>query len=132
MAETLDLEVDTPERQLVREQVSEVQLPGKDGYIGILPGHAPLVGQIGTGFLSYSVTGKQRYLAVDGGFLEILDDRVRVLADSAETAEQIDVERARAELRAAQERLTGADTDPAVALHDVARAQSRIDAAEKK
>jgi F-type H+-transporting ATPase subunit epsilon len=132
MAGSLELEVDTPERQLVREQVEDVQLPGLDGYMGILPGHAPLVGQLGTGFLTFMSGSKRRYLAVDGGFLEIREDHVRVLADSAQAAEDIDVNRARAELKEAQDRLAKPDADPAAALHEVARAQARVEVAEKK
>jgi F-type H+-transporting ATPase subunit epsilon len=134
MAELLELEIATPERQLVREQVTDVQLPGKDGYLGILPGHAALLGQLGAGALSYTAGGQQRYLAVDGGFVEILDDHVRVLADSAEKAEDIDLDRARADLQKAQERLasTAADADPVVALAAVNRAQARINAGEHR
>ena len=129
MAEQLELEIATPERQLVREQVSEVQLPGKDGYLGILPGHAALLGQLGAGALSYTAAGQQRYLAVDGGFVEILDDHVRVLADSAEKAEDINVEKAKADLQKAQEQLA-TSPDPDVALAAVNKAQARINAAE--
>jgi len=87
MPDTIELEIATPERQLVREEVSEVQLPGKSGYMGILPGHAALLGQLGTGFLSYTVSGRKRYLSVQGGFVEVLPDHVRVLANTAERAE---------------------------------------------
>jgi len=134
MAELLELEIATPERQLVHEQVSDVQLPGKDGYLGILPGHAALLGQLGAGALSYTAGGQQRYLAVDGGFVEVLDDHVRVLADSAEKAEDINLDRAKADLQKAQEQLanTAADVDPAIALAAVNRAQARIHAAEHR
>jgi F-type H+-transporting ATPase subunit epsilon len=83
----LDLQVVTPERELVHEQVNEVQIPGKDGYLGILPGHAALLGELGEGVLSYRVDGHHRQLSVHGGFLEVLDDHVRVLADAAERVE---------------------------------------------
>src|ERR1019366_5791558 len=78
----------TPERALVREQVSDVQVPGKEGYMGILPGHAPLLGLLGIGTLTYvSVAdGKKRYLSIHEGFVEVLEDHVRVLADTAERA----------------------------------------------
>src|SRR5450631_3763392 len=101
MAETLELEVATPERELVREQVSEVQLPGKNGYMGILPGHAPLLGLLGIGTLTYvsAADGKKRCISLHGGFVEVLEDHVRVLADVAERAEEIDVQRARAALQ---------------------------------
>ena len=136
MADTLSLEVATPERELVREPVSEVQVPGKSGYMGILPGHAPLMGLLGIGTLTYvSVSdGKKRYLSVHQGFLEVLEDHVRVLADVAERAEEIDVQRARAALeRAQQEGLNPAlGVDPGAALLAMARAQARLEAAEKK
>jgi F-type H+-transporting ATPase subunit epsilon len=135
MADSLELEIATPDRQLVREQVSDVQIPGKDGYLGILPGHAALLGQLGAGALSYAAgSGPRRYLAIDGGFLEVLEDHVRVLADLAERAEDINVDRAKTELQRAQEQLasTAADADPVVALAAVNRAQARIDAAERR
>ena len=83
----LELEVVTPERQLVHETVDEVQIPGRDGYLGVLPGHAALLGELGNGVLTYRADGHQRQITVRGGFLEILDDHVRVLADAAEKAE---------------------------------------------
>jgi len=135
MGDSLELEIATPERQLVREPVSDVQIPGKDGYLGVLPGHAALLGLLGAGALSYAVGGApRRYLAIDGGFLEVLDDHVRVLADSAEPAEDINVERAKSDLAKAQAQLasTAPDADPVVAMAAVNRAQARIDAAEHK
>jgi len=136
MADTLSLEVATPERELVREPVSEVQVPGKSGYMGILPGHAPLMGILGIGMLTYvSVSdGKKRYLSVHQGFLEVLEDHVRVLADVAERAEEIDVQRARAALQRAQEEgLNPAlGVDPGAALVAIARAQARLEAAAQK
>jgi len=131
MAEQLELEIDTPERQFVCTQVSDVQLPGKDGYLGILPGHAALLGQLGPGVLSYHESGQGHYLAIDGGFVEVLQDHVRVLADSAEKAENIDVTRAKADLQRAQDQLA-TSTDPEPALAAVNRAQARINAAEHK
>jgi F-type H+-transporting ATPase subunit epsilon len=134
MPELLALEVATPERQLVREEVTEVQIPGKSGYLGVLPGHAPLISELGTGFLSYSAGNGKRYLSVQGGFVEVLPDHVRVLANSAERAEEIDVERARAELKRAQEQIVNpaVGVDPAVSLDALAWAQARVDAAERK
>jgi F-type H+-transporting ATPase subunit epsilon len=134
MPDLIQLEVATPERLLVREEVSDVQVPGKEGYLGVLPGHAPLLGQLGTGFLSYQAGSHRRYLAVAGGFLEVLPDHVRVLANHAERAEEIDLERARADVR----RLMGEvmnpsiGVDPANALDLLMHAQARVDAAEKK
>ena len=129
MAETLELEIATPERELVREQVSDVQVPGKDGFLGILPGHAALLGQLGAGALCYTIGGRSRYLAIDGGFLEVLDDHVRVLADSAVKAEDIDLTKAKAELQRATDQL-GTATDPDAALAAVNHAQARVNAAE--
>jgi len=134
MAETLELEVATPERELVREAVSEVQLPGKNGYLGILPGHAPLLGLLGTGTLTYVTGGSKRYLSVHQGFVEILEDHVRVLADCAERAEEIVIERARRALeRSQQEAINPAlGVEPAAALAAVMRAEARLATAEKK
>jgi F-type H+-transporting ATPase subunit epsilon len=134
MADLLELEVATPERQLVREQVTEVQLPGKDGYLGVLPGHAPLLSQLGIGYLSYTADGRQKYLSVHNGFVEVLPDHVRVLADMAERAEEIDVERARRAAERAQQEMVNPNVgvDPAVALAALMRAEARLGAAEKK
>ncbi|MCU1232353.1 MAG: synthase epsilon subunit [Candidatus Solibacter sp.] len=134
MAETLELEVATPERELVREQVSEVQLPGKNGYLGVLPGHAPLLGLLGIGTLTYVAGGTTRYLSIHDGFLEILDDHVRVLADCAERAEEIDIERARRALeRSQQEAINPAlGVEPAQAMAAVMRAEARLTTAQKK
>ena len=134
MAASLELEIATPARELVHEQVEEVQIPGKDGYLGILPGHAPLLGELATGFLSYVAGGKRRYMAVHNGFVEVLQDKVRVLADAAERAEEIDVERARRALQRAEEQLLNPalGVDPAFALEAMARAQARLKAAENK
>src|SRR5215471_8980244 len=134
MAESLKLEVVTPERQLVDEQVAEVTLPGKDGYMGILPGHAALLSELGIGFLTYNMSGRRRQLAVHGGFLEVLEDHARVLADAAERAEEIDIERARQALRRAQEQTinSAVGIDPGIALEALQRAQTRIAVAEQK
>jgi F-type H+-transporting ATPase subunit epsilon len=136
MADTLSLEVATPERALVREPVSDVQIPGKEGYMGILPGHAALLGLLGIGTLTYvSVSdGKKRYLSIHEGFVEVLEDHVRVLADVAERAEEIDVQRAKAALQRAQDAgLNPAlGVDPGAALLAMARAQARLATAELK
>jgi F-type H+-transporting ATPase subunit epsilon len=131
MAEELELEVATPERQLVRQSVKDVQVPGKDGYLGILPGHAALLGQLGAGALSYTMAGQSHYLAIDGGFLEVLEDHVRVLADKAEKAEDIDLTRAKSDLQKATERLGSAE-DADAALAAVNHAQAWVNAGEKK
>ncbi len=134
MADTLALEVVTPERLLVREDVAAVQALAANGYLGILPGHAPLLAELGTGFLNFEAGGKRWYLAVHGGYLEILGDRVRVLANAAERAEEIDVARAKAAMERAQEQVINPSlgTDPAAALNAMARAQARLDAAAQR
>jgi F-type H+-transporting ATPase subunit epsilon len=132
MPDTLVLEVATPERLLVRESVDEVQIPERNGYMGILPGHAALLGQLCTGYLIYSAGGRKRYLSVQGGFVEVLPDHVRVLANAAERAEDIDVERARQDLKRAEEQIfnPALGVDPAIALDAMAWAQARVDAAQ--
>jgi F-type H+-transporting ATPase subunit epsilon len=134
MADTLQLEVATPERELVRAQVSEVEIPGKNGYLGVLPGHAPLLGLLGTGTLTYVAGGKKQYLAVHNGFLEIIDDHVRVLANVAEAREEIDIERAKQALQRAQEANINPalGVDPGAALEALYRAQARIGTAERQ
>jgi F-type H+-transporting ATPase subunit epsilon len=93
---SISLLVVTPERQLLHETVDSIQLPGKNGYLGILPGHAPLITELGYGELSYHKGREVQYLTVMGGYAEVLGDRVTVLAEIAERAEEIDVDRARA------------------------------------
>jgi F-type H+-transporting ATPase subunit epsilon len=134
MADSIELEVATPDRQLVREQVSDVQVPGKDGYLGILPGHAPLLGILGTGALSYGVGSRRHFIAIHGGFLEVLPEHVRVLANQADSSGDIDLERARADLARAQERLAAVATEgnPDEALDNLALAQARVTVAEQK
>ena len=101
----LTLEIVTPDRALVTEQVDEVVLPGSEGYFGVLPGHTPLLSMLKVGELWYRVGQEKRYLAVAGGFVEVLPDRVTVLADIGERAEDIDIARAEAAKRRAEERL---------------------------
>ncbi len=134
MAPTIELEVATPERELVREQVSEVEIPGRNGYLGVLPGHAPLVGLLGIGTLTYVAGGVKRCLAVHAGFVEVADDHVRVLANVAEAGAEIDVHRARTAYQRALEASINPSlgVDPAAALDAMMRAQARIATAEKQ
>ena len=102
--DSIQLVVVTPVRQLLSESVTEVQLPGADGYLGVLPGHAPLITELGIGELTYRTTGGQTgLLAVIRGFAEVLPERVSVLAETAERAEEIDINRAKEALKRAQE-----------------------------
>jgi F-type H+-transporting ATPase subunit epsilon len=105
MADTLHLQIVTPDKKLVDEQTDQVQIPGKSGYLGILPGHAPLLTELMIGEISYSKGGTMVYLAVSWGFAEVLPDKVTILADTAERAEDIDVQRAQEAKAEAEEAL---------------------------
>jgi F-type H+-transporting ATPase subunit epsilon len=109
----LALEIVTPDRALVSVQVDEVVLPGSEGYFGVLPGHSPLLASLKVGELWYRVGHEKYYLAVAFGFAEVLPDHVTVLARIAEKAEDIDVARAEAAKKRAEERVAkpGADMD---------------------
>ena len=96
MAERIKLEVITPERRVLSEDVDAVQVPGANGELGILPGHTPLISQITSGVLSYTQGGATERIHVAGGFVEVSDARVTVLADTAERPAEIDQARARA------------------------------------
>jgi F-type H+-transporting ATPase subunit epsilon len=87
MAETFLLEVATPERLFVREEVTEAQIPAANGYVGILPGHAALLAELGSGELSYVIGGHRRSMRVEGGWLEVSNDHARVLATAAQKQE---------------------------------------------
>ncbi len=131
MADTFQLEVATPEKSLVDEQVTEVQLPGKNGYMGILAGHAPLLSILGAGLLSYEGGGGPHKLVIAGGFVEVFDNHVRVLADNADLPQDVQVDQARKDLDEASQALGKAQTeqDSDRALESMQRAQARIDAA---
>jgi len=101
----ITLEIVTPDRSLVNEQVDEVQLPGSDGYFGVLPGHTPLLATLTVGEMWYRIGQDVRYLAIAFGFVEVQPDRVTVLAQIAERAQDIDVTRAEAAKKRAEERV---------------------------
>jgi F-type H+-transporting ATPase subunit epsilon len=129
MADAIQLVTVTPERQILRETVSEVTMPGANGYLGILPGHAPLITELGVGELTYRTTGGEAgLLAVIHGFAEVLPDRVSVLAETAEFAEDIDLQRAQEALKRAQERISkgGENLDWDRATLALQRALTRI------
>ena len=138
LPESIELIVVTPERQLLREAVVEATLPGADGCLGILPGHAPLITELGIGELTYRPHGggEAGHLAIISGFAEVLGDRVTVLAETAERPEEIDVARAEEAKKRAEQRLASATSDPnvdwsraAVALQ---RSLIRIQVARKR
>jgi F-type H+-transporting ATPase subunit epsilon len=111
LPEAIELTVVTPERQLLRETVLEVTIPGLDGQLGILPGHAPLITELGIGELSYrtATSSVPTSLAIIRGFAEVLPDRVTVLAETAERAGEIDLARAEAALARAGKRIGSQD-----------------------
>src|SRR5450759_887023 len=103
MADTFTIEVATPERLLAREQAVRAQIPAKEGYIGVLPGHAALLSELGIGAMTFvTPKGQQHSMSIRGGYLEILNDTVRVLTDQAENASEINVSQAEKDLREAQ------------------------------
>ena len=108
---SMTLEIVTPERALVTAAVDEVEIPGEEGYFGVLPGHAPLLASLQVGELWYRIGQDRHYLAIAFGFTEVLPDRVTVLARIAERAEDIDVSRAEAAKRRAEERIAQPRTD---------------------
>jgi F-type H+-transporting ATPase subunit epsilon len=113
LPEAIELVVVTPERQLLRETVVEVTIPGLDGAIGVLPGHAPLITELGIGEVSYRTTTTSHpvLLAVVRGFAEVLPERVTLLAETAERAEEIDLARAEAAKARAEQRLASNDSN---------------------
>jgi len=133
-ANTIQLEVVTPERLVVNDTAEYIEIPGKTGYLGVLPGHAPLITELGVGELTYRTAGGQAgLLAVIRGFAEVLPDRVSVLAETAEFAEDIDLKRAQAALRRAEERIArgGENLDWDRATLALARALVRIQVVSK-
>lgn len=134
MEHTFEIEIATPERLLAREKAVRSQIPAKDGYIGVLPNHAPLLSELGIGALTYTTPEDHRYsIAISGGFLEINNNVVRVLTDVAEKGHEIDVSRAERALKRAQDAMINPalGIDIASALTAALRAQARIDAARK-
>lgn len=121
MTKKITLEVVTPERVVLREQVDSFVVPAKEGYLGVLPGHAPLVAELNIGVLTYKGDGRENTAAISGGFMEVANDKAVLLADTAELAEEIDVDRAFRAKERAEERL--AKRDPGL---DVVRAEAAL------
>lgn len=135
MAGLLRLEVATPERMLLKENVRQAQVPAANGYLGILPDHAPLLAELGVGTLVYELeTGHKKWMSVIGGYVEVGPDRIRVLANRAESADEIDLARAQAALKRAEERILNPapGVDVARALNAAQRARARLEAAAHK
>jgi F-type H+-transporting ATPase subunit epsilon len=133
MADTIQLEVVTPERLVVNENAEYIEIPGLTGHIGVLPGHAPLITELAVGEINYKTAAQTKRLAVAWGFAEVLSDKVTILAETAERAEDIDVGRAQAAKQRAEEALRTAGVDgDAEAQAALQRAQARLDVAAKK
>jgi F-type H+-transporting ATPase subunit epsilon len=128
------LQVVTPERHVLSEDIDSVEMPGKDGYLGILPRHAPLLTEMGIGILTYRKGSESRSLTIMGGYAEVLSNRVIVLAEAAERVEEIDVTRAQAALDRAKTNMPGANATEAdwdAANAAIKRASVRLEAAKK-
>jgi F-type H+-transporting ATPase subunit epsilon len=138
LPDSIELIIVTPQRQLLRETVVEVTLPGADGQLGVLPGHAPLITELGIGELRYHAKkpSESAPLAIISGFAEVLGDRVTVLAETAERPEEIDVARATEAKKRAEQRLAAAASDPDVdwtrAVIALQRSLIRIQVARKR
>lgn len=133
MAETIQIEIVTPEKLVVKDQAEEIQIPGKNGYLGVLPGHAPLITELAVGEISYRLGGHTTHISVAWGFAEVLSDKVTIMAETAERAADIDIVRATSARDRAEERLKiVSDTvDYNRALNALQRAESRLDVAKK-
>jgi len=131
---SLTLEIVTPQGLLLREQVDDVVVPGEEGYLGVRPGHAPLLATLGMGEISYGLAGKRRLLTCFWGFCEVLPDRVSLLAEVGERAEDIDVDRAESARARAEQRLkTVRDESGYKEAHaDYVRAVTRLAVGRKR
>jgi len=107
----LQLQVVSADRSLINETVDEVEIPGAEGYFGVLPGHTPLLAVLGAGELWYRQGADRHYLAIAFGFAEIQPDRVTILAEMAERADEIDIARAEAAKKRAEERIARPTVD---------------------
>ena len=133
MADTIQLEIVTPDRLVVNDTAEYIEIPGKTGHLGVLPGHAPLITELAVGEISYRTGSQTKRLAVAWGFAEVLQTKVTILAETAEKAEEIDVSRAQAAKQRAEEELKKAGpTGNPEAQDALARASSRLEVAAKK
>jgi len=130
----LQLEVVTPDREVIHEAVDSASIPGKGGYLGILPGHAPLLSELQPGEMQYTRGKQKHFLALSAGFAEVLPDRIIILAETAERAEEIDLERAERSKQRAEDRLRKL-SDPEIGMErgraSLERALARIQAARR-
>jgi F-type H+-transporting ATPase subunit epsilon len=133
LPEHIHLEIVTPEKQLFSGAVNAVTVPSTTGYLGILPGHAPLLAELGIGEISYEIAGKSAYLFCSWGFVEVLPDRVVLLAQTAEPASNIDVKRAEEAKSRAEKFLASKDPNVDFRRAELAllRAISRLNAVRR-
>ncbi|HYV82786.1 MAG TPA: F0F1 ATP synthase subunit epsilon [Pyrinomonadaceae bacterium] len=134
MADKIQLEVVTPERRLIAEPVDMVTVPGLGGELGILPGHTPLISQLQTGVLTYVAEGKSSQLHVSGGFVEVRDDHVSVLAEVAERPDEIDAARAKLSRDQLEKQInawSGSEDDLAIAKTEFERSVVRLQLASR-
>jgi F-type H+-transporting ATPase subunit epsilon len=134
MPDTFQLEIVTPEKKVVDASAEEVQIPGKNGYLGVLPGHAPLITELAVGEITFRAGAEEQRLAVAWGFVEVLPDKVTILAETAERPAEIDVERARKSKERAEQRLTSGDINVDVerSLDALHKAETRLEVAGGK
>jgi F-type H+-transporting ATPase subunit epsilon len=135
MADKIQLEVVTPERRVLAEPVDLVTVPGLNGEMGILPGHTPLISQLKTGVLSYFQDGRTSQLLISGGFVEVRDDHVAVLAEIAERPEEIDAAAARVSRDRLEKQLStwsGSDDEMELAKTELARSEVRLQLASTR
>ena len=134
MTDTFQLEIVTPAKLVVKDAVEEAQIPGLSGYLGILPGHAPLITELAVGVITYKASGATHTLSVAWGFAEVLPDKVTILAETAERPQEIDVERAQKAKDRAEQRLKSNDlqVDYTRAEDALQRAETRLNVAKEK
>jgi F-type H+-transporting ATPase subunit epsilon len=134
MPDTFQLEIVTPEKLVVKEAAQEAQIPGLEGYLGILPGHAPLITELGVGIITYRAGGTTKTLSVAWGFAEVLQDRVTILAETVERPDEIDVARAQQAKERAEQLLKSNDPelDYDRAQDDLRRAETRLKVATER
>lgn len=134
MADTFQLEIVTPVKLVVNDAAEEAQIPGLNGYLGILPGHAPLITELKVGAITYKASGNTHTLAVAWGFAEVLPDKVTILAETCERPEEIDIARAEKAKARAEDRLKSNNTDVDYdrAEDALKRADTRLSVAKEK
>jgi F-type H+-transporting ATPase subunit epsilon len=134
VANTFQLEIVTPVKLLVKDAAEEAQIPGLSGYLGILPGHAPLITELAVGVITYKASGTTHTLSVAWGFAEVLPEKVTILAEAAERPQEIDMERAQKAKDRAEQLLksNNPEVDYARAEDALKRAETRLNVAKEK